>query len=228
MVSIRASPNLDIVGVKFDSKLTFEGHVRGIVSRVSQRIGILRSVKHICEHLCVTSLHLFSQSLNIVLRCGGQLLNVTFSFLSARCIRRPGFVPIRVSCCVINVVWLGLVCCTRLIWTLITFCSASFHLLLLEFDMPELRPQLIHWSLMYEGVERPNLRGLSCRIRLDCGITSTLCLIPECWMDSRVQSTVGCFSKLCLWVCWWAGACGVAKAIYKQLCFSNLGLCCWF
>ena len=25
-----------------------------------------------------------------------------------------------------------------------------------------------------------------------------------------------------------AGACGVAKAIYKQLCFSLLGLCCWF
>ena len=25
-----------------------------------------------------------------------------------------------------------------------------------------------------------------------------------------------------------AGAWGVAKAIYKQLCFSQLGLCCWF
>ena len=34
--SIRASPNLDILGVKFDSKLTFEDHVHGIVSRVSQ------------------------------------------------------------------------------------------------------------------------------------------------------------------------------------------------
>ena len=46
-VSIRASPNLDILGVKFDSKLTFEDHVRGIVSRVSQRIGILRLVTRI-------------------------------------------------------------------------------------------------------------------------------------------------------------------------------------
>ena len=35
-VSICASPDLDILGVKFDSKLTFEDHVRGIVSRVSQ------------------------------------------------------------------------------------------------------------------------------------------------------------------------------------------------
>ena len=41
-VSIRASPNLDIFGMKFefDRKLTFEDHVRGIVSRISQRIGI--------------------------------------------------------------------------------------------------------------------------------------------------------------------------------------------
>ena len=46
-VSFRASPNLDILGVKFDSRLTFEDHVRGIVSRVSQRIGILRLVKRI-------------------------------------------------------------------------------------------------------------------------------------------------------------------------------------
>ena len=33
-VSIRANPNLNIYGVKFDSKLTCEGHVRGIVSFV--------------------------------------------------------------------------------------------------------------------------------------------------------------------------------------------------
>ena len=46
-VSICASPNLDILGVKFDRRLTFEDHMRGIVSRVSQRIGILRLVKHV-------------------------------------------------------------------------------------------------------------------------------------------------------------------------------------
>ena len=46
-VSIRASPNLDILGVKFDSKLTFDDHVHCIVSRVSQRIGILRLVKRL-------------------------------------------------------------------------------------------------------------------------------------------------------------------------------------
>ena len=44
-VSVRASPDLGIHGVKFDSKLTIEDDVRGFVSRVSQRIGILRLVK---------------------------------------------------------------------------------------------------------------------------------------------------------------------------------------
>ena len=54
----------------------------------------------------------------------------------------PGFVPIRFSCrFVIDVVWLGLGCCIRLIRTLITVYSASFHLLLLELDIADLRPQ---------------------------------------------------------------------------------------
>ena len=44
-VSIRTCQNLYILGVKFDSKLTFEVHVRGIVSHVSQRISIFRLVK---------------------------------------------------------------------------------------------------------------------------------------------------------------------------------------
>ena len=46
-VSIRTNPNLDILGVKFDSTLTFQDHVHGIVSCVSQRIVILSLVKRI-------------------------------------------------------------------------------------------------------------------------------------------------------------------------------------
>ena len=53
-VSISAIPNLDILGVKFASKPTFEDHVRGIVSHVSQVIGILRLVPEECP-LCHTS-----------------------------------------------------------------------------------------------------------------------------------------------------------------------------
>ena len=33
--------SLDILGIRFDCKLTFEIHVRGVVPQVSQRIGIL-------------------------------------------------------------------------------------------------------------------------------------------------------------------------------------------
>ena len=52
--------------------------------------------------------------------------------------------------------------------------------------------------MKYEGVERPNLPGLSCRLRFDCGIAfPTLCLTPERWIGTRVQSTVGCFSEWC-------------------------------
>ena len=146
-VCIRACSRLDILDVKFVSKFTLKDHMHGIISLVSQRIGILKLVKRVfVDSLChfVAILHLFSKCLSIVLRCGGQLLSVTFNLLSARCIRRQGFVSIRVSCrCVIDVVLLGFICCSRLIRTLITVCSASFHLLLPEFDILGL---LIHWS----------------------------------------------------------------------------------
>ena len=120
--SIRASPNLDILDVKFYSKLTFEDHVHGIVSTVSQRIGILKLVLRIYLDTSVSLRCYFA----FVLRCEGLQLNVTFSSLSARFIRRPGFVSIRVSCrCVIDVVWLGLVYCARLIRSLITVLRPS-------------------------------------------------------------------------------------------------------
>ena len=87
----------------------------------------------------VGTMHLFSQSLSIVLRCEGQLLNVLFSFSisSNSCIRWTGFAMIRVSCrCVIDVMVLHSVCCTKLIRTRIIVCALSFHLLLSEFDIP--------------------------------------------------------------------------------------------
>ena len=47
-VSICASSNHDIFGLKFDRRLIFEDHVRGIVLvSLSQRIGILRLVKRV-------------------------------------------------------------------------------------------------------------------------------------------------------------------------------------
>ena len=68
----------------------------------------------------------------------------------------------------------------------------------IEIDIPELRPQLVHWNLKCQGVESPNLLGFSYRLRFDCGMTfPTMCLTPERWMGSRVQSTVGCCPEFC-------------------------------
>ena len=156
---IGASPNLDILGVKFGSKLIFENHVRGIVYRVSQTVGILRLENRIFVDTPLLLRCYFASVLIILEYCSpvwGSAAECHLRFLCARCIRWPGFVLIRVSCrCSIDVMFLGRVCCTRR--TLITFCPASFHQLLLEFDRLKLRLQLIHWSLKCQGLEHQNL-----------------------------------------------------------------------
>ena len=111
------SPNLDVIGVKFDSRLTFEDHVHGIVSRVSQIIGIFRLLKRVfldtsallrcyyalvlpileyCSpvwgsaaecHLQLLERQVYSWPGFGGLRCEGLLLNVIFSYSSANCIR---------------------------------------------------------------------------------------------------------------------------------------------
>ena len=60
-------------------------------------------------------------------------MNAIFSLSSTRCIRWAGFARIRLSFrCVIDVILLHCVCCTRLIRTRIIVCSVIFHLLLSE------------------------------------------------------------------------------------------------
>ena len=109
-------------------------------------------------------------------------------------------------------------------WSLISF-SSTLEQPSIEWvmwlDMPKLRPKLIHWSLKYQGVERPNFLGLSSRLRFECGITiSTLCLTPKRWMGSRVQSAIGYFPEYffplrrCLWGC--------ESNLYRTLCFPRL------
>ena len=129
--------------------------------------------------------HLFCQSLSIVLHCGGQLLNLAFSFLSSRCIRWPGFVPISF----LSLFHRGRVAGLSMLHKVY---SNSNHCLFCELpSLPlefELRPQLIHWTSKYQGLERPNLQGVSCRPRFECGMTfPTLCLILECWMVASLS-----------------------------------------
>ena len=146
--------------------------------------------------------------LEFVLRCGVLLLNAIVSFSSSRCIRWRGFTLIRLSCrCVINVMLLHCVCCTKLIRTLIIVCTVSFHLLLSEFDIPELRLQLINWSSKYQGVDIPI--GKVCPVGPDsCVEWPSL----HCVWHLNVgweQSIVGCFHDFffvflwhrCLWGC---------------------------
>ena len=162
--------------------------------------------------------------MSIVLRCGGQLLNVIFSLLSVRCIQWSGFALIGVSCrCVIDVVLLGLVSCTRLMQTLITVCSASFHLLLLEFDILKLRPLLIHWSLKYQGVEPPNSQGVSCRPKFECGMTFPYIVFDTGTLDWFKGAVNRWLLPRLVYssVSRGADACVITKIIYKQLCFSS-------
>ena len=120
-VSIRDSPNLDIISMKFDSKLTFEDHVRGIVSLVSQRIDILRLETRIYVDTSVLLRCYFAFVFSILEYCSPVWGSAAECHLQ-----------------LIHAVWLGLKCRARLILTLITVCSACFHLLLLEFDILEL------------------------------------------------------------------------------------------
>ena len=82
--SISDSPNLDILGVEFDSRLTFEDHVRGIVSCVSQRIIIL-CWKCVFMDTSVLLRFYYAFVLPLLEYCSqvwGLLLNVILSFLS--------------------------------------------------------------------------------------------------------------------------------------------------
>ena len=181
------------------SSPSFEDHMRGIVSRVSQGISILRYIFRTPLCYFVVIMYLFSQSFWLFSGVGVScMVNVTLSFSSATCIRWQGFATIRIFYhCIIDVMLLSYVYFTRLIRTRITICSGSLLPLLSEVDILKLRPHLIHLSLKYEGVDRPNLQGVSCRTRFECGMTfPTLCLTPERWMGSRVQ-LVASLAELC-------------------------------
>ena len=184
---------------------------------LSYRIGISRLVKRILVDTSVLLRCYFAFVLPILEYCSpvsGSAAEI--SSLSARCIRWPGLIPNRVSCRAIDVMFLGWAFSIRLIRTLITLCSAGFHLLLPEFDNSELRSQLIHWSLKYQGVERPNLLGLSCRLRFECGMTFPAHTVFDTRTMDEFKVPVNrwllrgvVFSSVFLG----AGVCGVEKAI---------------
>ena len=101
-VFICASPNLAVLGVKFDSRQPSKT-MCAVLSLVSLRELVFwgwRSVSWWTLLCCfIATMHLFSQSLSIVLMCGGLLLNLIFNYLMyCRCIRWPCFALIRLFC----------------------------------------------------------------------------------------------------------------------------------
>ena len=110
------------------------------------------------------------KSITTLLRYGGQLLFVTFSFghlqrlelqvySVARLCHYQSFLSL---CHRRHVAGLCMLYKVNLFRTQINVCSVSFHLLLPELDIPEL-PQLVHWSSKYQGEECSNFQGVSCR-----------------------------------------------------------------
>ena len=110
------------------------------VSCVSQRISILTLLERVfvdtsvllrCYRAFVIPILKYCFPVwGFAAECHLQLLDRQVYLVARLC-------PIRFSCrCVIDVMLLHCVCCTRLIRTLIIVCSVSFHLLLPEFDIP--------------------------------------------------------------------------------------------
>ena len=106
-------------------------------------------------------------------------------------------------------------CCARLIRT------ESFHLLLPKFDIPGLRPQLVHWSLRYQVVESPifNLfpAGTGSNVEwhsLHCGWHRNVGWVQGCSQPLVASLSWVFFSFLwhrSLWGC----------EIYKQFCLPT-------
>ena len=148
-VFISAFPNLDILVIKFDSMLTCDDHVRaGIVSLVSQRIGILRLAKRIFVDTSVLLRCYYAFVLSFFKHCSlvwGSAADCHIQLLELQVCSVARICPVQnfLSLC-FNVVLLDYVCCTRLIRTRIIVCSVSFQLLLPEFNIPELLSQLMH------------------------------------------------------------------------------------
>ena len=65
---------------------------------------------------------------------------------------------------------------------------------------------------------------LPAKVRM-CNDLPYTVLTPECWMGSRMQSTVGCFPEFCFLQ--FSVAQALVALIYKQFRFFRLGLCCW-
>ena len=112
----------------------------------------------------------------------------------------------------------------------IIVCSVSFHLLIQKIDKLELLPQLNRWSLKYNGVQRPKLHGVSCRLSYVAALWMGLYSVSGTGALDGFKGAVNgwllmSLSCLCLSV---AQVLVGLRNQYRNNSFYNLGLCCWF
>ena len=226
-----------ILGVKFDSKLTFEDHVLGYcLSCLSKNWYFEVGEACLCGHLYVAlllrSLLLFVATINpcVLFSCVGfcrwmfQLLERKVKSVARVCPDQSFL----------------LLCHWRYIavlWMLYKVSSNSNHWLFSELLSASVRvrhtraPAAAHPLNFGVSRCRPSqFARCFLRSRLVCGSND----LPNTVFDTGTLD--GFKGAVNHWLLPWVvfssfcgvGACGVAKAIYKQLCFPYLGLCCWF
>ena len=231
-VSICASPNLDILGVKFVRKLTFEDHLRGIVSRVSRIWYFDFGEECLSGDLCVASLLLCIWSPNPWVLFFGV---IACCWMSSSAARTTGVFGGRLC---LDQSFLSL-CHPRHIAAMCMLYKVNWnwkHCLFCDVPCASLRAQHTRGSaaanpLKFEVIRWRTIQFLWCFLPAQTRVWitfPTLCLTPERWMGLREQSIFAFFPELCFSVFRCAGACVVAKSIYEQFCFSHLLLCCWF
>ena len=200
-VSIRASPNLDILSVKFEIRLTLKDHLLGIVSRVSQGIGILRLVKRI---FLVTSVLLlcylafvlpFLKYCSLVwgsaAECPLQLLERQVYLVAWLC-PDPRFLSL---CQRHRINGLSM-------WYKVN--SDSNHCLFCELPSASTRVRHTRAAVEVHPLEFEVARCRTSQFARPFLTTQVrmwnfpaLCFTLDRWMGSRVQSTFGCTPELC-------------------------------
>ena len=123
---LKESDDLDILGVAFDSKMTFEKHLRAVSRAVSQRLGILKKswlVYSMIGRFSWDTFGVFScQFWSTILQCGDRLPIYSTPQTTGPCCQWrpfPNLGCIRVTLLIVHL-WQCCACCIR---TRVTRCT---------------------------------------------------------------------------------------------------------
>ena len=238
-VSRWASPNLDILGVKFDSRLTFKT-MCAVLSLVSLKKLVFWSWCSVSlwTSLCcfVATMHWFWQSLNIVLLSGGCC------GMSSSASRAVGIFGGQ-ACSYLIFLLLCLcmlykVCCTKYVILRMSYKvnSNSYHSLFIEFSSASFRVRHNRAAAAAHSLEFQVQRCRTSQFARSFLPTQTRVWndLPYTVLDIRTldvfKGTVNHWlpPSVCFSVFLGTGAGEVVKVVFWQFCFSYLGMSCWF